>query len=108
MSTPYTRFEHALRLAYEERTRQDTLKAAGKFTHTAADDGIPDSDPELSDVLLPAYSTARFYNERSPNRTTILLEEVCEVWEAAERGESPLDELVQVAAVALAWASRYL
>jgi NTP pyrophosphatase (non-canonical NTP hydrolase) len=66
-----------------ERKRQNELKAQGKFTYTAAD--------EVSSVL----------------KLPILLEEVGEVAKALNEGDdlaSLQAELVQVAAVAVAWA----
>jgi NTP pyrophosphatase (non-canonical NTP hydrolase) len=62
-----------------ERMRQERLKAAGKFAATPADD-IPDTD-----------------------RLPMLVEEVGEVARALCDGTNLREELVQVAAVALAW-----
>lgn len=65
-----------------ERKRQNELKAQGKFTHTAADE-------------VDAFK-----------KLAILLEEVGEVAKALNEGDdlaSLQDELVQVAAVAIAW-----
>jgi NTP pyrophosphatase (non-canonical NTP hydrolase) len=62
-----------------ERMRQERLKAAGKFAATPADD-IPDTDK------LP-----------------MLVEEVGEVARAICDGVGRYAELVQVAALALAW-----
>lgn len=73
----------------DERARQERLKAEGKFTHTAA-------DPEL----LDGY------------RLTALVEEVGEAAEAVlerngfigkPKGTDLRKELIQVAAVAVAW-----
>lgn len=76
----------------EERARQENLKAAGKFTYSCADAGMPDVD-----------------------RLAALMEEVGEAATALlilngnvqERSEVPLKdlrkELLQVAAVATAW-----
>jgi hypothetical protein len=62
-----------------ERMRQERLKAAGKFAYTPADD-IPDTD-----------------------RLPMLVEEVGEVARAMCDGVGLYPELVQVAALALAW-----
>lgn len=66
----------------EERVRQENLKAAGRFTYTCAD-----STPTLADKLA------------------ILAEEFGEVARAVCEGdkENLRTELVQVAAVCLAW-----
>jgi NTP pyrophosphatase (non-canonical NTP hydrolase) len=63
-----------------ERMRQERLKAAGKFHHTAADVDLP------CVLKLP-----------------ILVEEVGEVARALCDGTNLREELIQVAAVALAW-----
>lgn len=67
----------------DERDRQEGLKAAGKFSHTCA-------DTELTD----------------DRKLVILVEEVGEVARAIQSGDwvNLRDELVQVAAVACAWA----
>jgi hypothetical protein len=82
--TPKERGKLQAELVYQimlERDRQDTLKAEGRFTHTCAD-------------LLP--------NEK---RLAVLAEEFGEVARAVcNRDANNLrEELVQVAAVALAW-----
>ncbi len=66
-----------------ERVRQERLKDSGKFQHTCA-------DPEMTDA----------------ERSLVLLEEVGEVARAlldAEGAAALREELVQVAAVAVAW-----
>lgn len=63
-----------------ERERQDELKAEGRFDHTCA-------DPELSDF----------------ERLAILVEEIGEVSRALQGDGDLEEELIQTAAVALAW-----
>lgn len=79
----------ALTAVYQERRRQDDLKAAGRFAHTCADEDMKDVE-----------------------RLAILVEEVGEVARCvAEKrglandthGRDLRAELVQVAAVAVAW-----
>lgn len=71
-----------LDLILRERYRQNTLKAEGKFPYTCADHEITDSE-----------------------RAVILTEEIGEVCRAVhdENPENLKEELVQVAAIALAW-----
>lgn len=73
--------ERAIDAIVEERYRQNKLKADGKFAHTCADN-IPDE-----------------------HRYIILAEEVGEVARAIHDGDRDnlREELVQVAAVCLAW-----
>jgi NTP pyrophosphatase (non-canonical NTP hydrolase) len=77
---------HVLNCILEERERQEVLKAQGKFPHSCADN-VPPS------FCLP-----------------ILMEEVGEVAreinDHRDKGETLhlLEELIQVAAVAMAWA----
>jgi NTP pyrophosphatase (non-canonical NTP hydrolase) len=71
--------DRAIRAIRAERVRQERLKAQGKFKHTPADD-IPDTD-----------------------RLPMLVEEVGEVARAMCDGVGRYAELVQVAALALAW-----
>jgi NTP pyrophosphatase (non-canonical NTP hydrolase) len=73
--------DRAIRSIRAERERQERLKAQGKFAHTAAD------------VDLPCQMKLK-----------ILVEEVGEVARALCDGTNLREELVQVAAVALAWA----
>ena len=78
-----TRTEFVLALVERERERQEELKECGKFAATCADE-------------IPAGE-----------KLAILVEEVGEVArEVCERGARAelLEELVQVAAVAVAWA----
>jgi NTP pyrophosphatase (non-canonical NTP hydrolase) len=72
--------DRAIRAIRAERVRQERLKAMGKFHHTAADVDLP------CVLKLP-----------------ILTEEVGEVARALCDGTNLREELVQVAAVALAW-----
>lgn len=67
---------------FHERQRQDRLKEQGRFTHTCADD-IPDGDKMI-----------------------ILAEELGEVARAIHDNEGVdqlYNELVQIAAIAMAW-----
>lgn len=82
----------ALELIGDERYRQETLKAAGRFLYTCADD-------EMNDL----------------ERLAVLTEEVGEVGHELNEGIGPgravnkrqlLKELIQVAAVATAWIER--
>lgn len=68
---------------YEERVRQEELKASGRFAYTCA-------DAECTDGQALA----------------ILVEEVGEVARAMCEGKGLRDELIQVAAVAVAWVER--
>lgn len=69
-----------------ERARQSFLRDSGKFTHTVADDGMTDG-----------------------YRLAVLMEEVGEVANALQMAEGECkaaamhNELIQVAAVAVAW-----
>ena len=63
-----------------ERSRQEQLKAKGKFTYTCADAEMPDGQ-----------------------RLAVLVEEVGEVARAMNDGKGLREELIQVAAVAVAW-----
>ena len=68
-------------LVFDERTRQEALKSAGKFKHTCADD-IPRADKAI--ILGEEYG------------------EVCRA--ICENDTANLhDELVQVMAICLAW-----
>lgn len=69
-------------LILKERHRQNTLKAEGKFPYTCA-------DPELTDS----------------ERVVILTEEIGEVCRAVHDhlDENKKEELIQVAAIVLAW-----
>lgn len=81
----------AVEAVYHERGRQEDLKSQGKFPYTCA-------DPELT----------------HPERLTILGEEFGEVCHEVNEaiGDKPIDmaklrkELVQVAAVCVAWVER--
>jgi NTP pyrophosphatase (non-canonical NTP hydrolase) len=66
-----------------ERTRQEELKASGRFAYTCA-------DAECTDGQALA----------------ILVEKVGEVARAMCEGKGLRDELIQVAAVAVAWVER--
>ncbi len=79
------RMRDVLRAVAHERIRQEELKAAGKFTHTCA-------DAELSDDAC----------------CRVLGEEFGEVCRALNDGDlaNLREELVQVAAVAVAWVER--
>lgn len=68
---------------YKERVRQEDLKASGRFAYTCA-------DTECTDGQALA----------------ILVEEVGEVARAMCEGKGLRDELIQVAAVAVAWVAR--
>ncbi len=73
-------------LVAKEGERQDQLKAQGRFQYTCADRGVPDS-----------------------MKLAILVEEVGEVARhVCDRGDlvDMKEELIQVAAVAVAWAER--
>ena len=63
-----------------ERSRQEQLKAEGKFTYTCADAEMTDGQ-----------------------RLAVLVEEVGEVARAMNDGKGLREELIQVAAVAVAW-----
>jgi NTP pyrophosphatase (non-canonical NTP hydrolase) len=63
-----------------ERSRQEQLKAKGKFTYTCADAEMTDGQ-----------------------RLAVLVEEVGEVARAMNDGKGLREELIQVAAVAVAW-----
>lgn len=81
--------EHVLNEVARERLRQETLKAEGKFRHTCADTGMDDGD-----------------------KLAALAEEFGEVAKAmlhrrmlvSDGGGDLHEELIHVAAVAVAWA----
>lgn len=77
------RMQPILKDITSERLRQERLRAAGKFTHTAATLG-----------------------QTHDRRNSVLVEEVGEVARALNDNETPGElrtELIQVAAVAVAW-----
>lgn len=80
----------ALRDVYRERVRQDQLKAAGRFELTCADAELPASE-KLAILVEEVGEVARAVLERAD-------------LVADKHGSSLRDELIQVAAVALAWA----
>jgi NTP pyrophosphatase (non-canonical NTP hydrolase) len=76
-----TRLELVLQAVRDERTRQELKRLAGDWTWTCSD---------------PAHTAA----EKLP----VLIEEVGEVAKAMLEGSNTREELVHVAAVAVAWA----
>lgn len=75
---------------YRERLRQEELKRSGKFTYTCADDGLSNSD-KLA-VLAEEFGEAARHVVES-------------VIDAKRLDRKKLrEELIQVAAVAAAWA----
>lgn len=80
----YNEQAHVSELVFLERQRQKRLKEQGKFPFT------PDEDGASDDYCL-----------------RVLVEEVGEVAKSLQEDpDSTIDELIQVAAVAMAWAER--
>ncbi len=80
----------AVRLILKERQRQDQLRDAGRFPFTCADDGLDDAQ-RLAVLTEEVGEVARCLCERINGNVTL---------------EGPYqlrNELVQVAAVAMAW-----
>jgi hypothetical protein len=81
----------------KERNRQESLKAAGKFPATCADHGLSESI-KLCVLTEEVGEVARVLCER------VLCERVCKPESPEASDAKLLEELVQVAAVATAWA----
>jgi len=81
VTTQLQRHARALRDVHEERLRQDDLISAGKIPWNCSDPDAPDG-----------YKLA------------VLTEELGEVARAILEGSNLREELIQVAAVAVAWA----
>lgn len=90
-----TETREVLHAVYEERLRQEQLKAEGRFSHTCADAEMPDSEA-LAVLTEEVGEVARAILEsgRGRARSYDVL------------GRELQKELIQVAAVAVAWAEK--
>lgn len=87
----------ALQDVYRERVRQDTLQSQGKFPFTCAQDGL--SMPEKLAVLAEEFGEVSREVTEAINVRHLTQEELTKPQTKRLR-----DELIQVAAVAVAWA----
>lgn len=89
---------HACRLIVTERRRQDTLKAAGRFEYSCADDGMTNAEKLacLAEELGEVAREVLTQEDRRLARDTVGTREALRA------------EVVQVAAVALAWVEALL
>lgn len=93
MQPATTKIESVLRDINFERHRQERLKATGKFKHTCADPEMPDS-VALSVLVEEVGEVAREVNDAYSDSMPL-----------AHRTDLR-EELIQVAAVAVAWAEK--
>lgn len=89
------RTERVLTLVYDERRRQEGLKAAGRFRYTCADEGM--THLERLTVLGEEYGEVCRALCKGFEAGLLPADELSD-WRAELR-----EELVQVAAVAVAW-----
>lgn len=90
--------QRILSLVYRERYRQEDLKAAGRFKYTCADPEI--SDDECMVVLIEEIGEVARQVLNQPDR------EGERSYDGEGSREGLQKELIQVAAVAVAWAER--
>ena len=88
--SPEDRTSHVLFAVRQERARQEQLCAEGRFSHTCASTAL--TPPQKLAILVEEVGEAA--------RATIEFEGLC----SDKHGKNLRSELVQVAAVAVAWA----
>lgn len=104
----------ALLLVLCERTRQDELKAAGRFTYTCADNGMTNAEKlaalgeELGEALDDYAALRLGVLLGRVAREVLTQEEHRLARDTVGTREALRGELVQVAAVAVAWVEALL